>query len=288
MDGVADDLTSWVFDAPMNELLSLQPPSAQALATSREVPRPSREVLERYEWLIDHFSTTDLSQWATESLLLEHRWMEGREAAPCPEALMADRQVPMSALASQIAHRMANAREASRSEWNLALRMQGRAEELLREGRFAEAAALFDFAVSQEPDNAEAQNNLGFCLIPTDPERALYHLRLGSQLGYGYPAVNLHNQVLAQWLTSTPRVALALADSGWDRLGPDVLAGVLWSRGEDGLLTLCFVDDVRTDLATLCANISAVSGLATRHDWPSLAGSDSRSLELDGSTEQLE
>jgi Flp pilus assembly protein TadD len=46
----------------------------------------------------------------------------------------------------------------------------------LQDGRRREAAALFEALIDFDPDNPEAQNNLGFCLLPDDPERALQHV----------------------------------------------------------------------------------------------------------------
>ena len=51
-------------------------------------------------------------------------------------------------------------------------------EKLLKQGRYREAAAVFEFGVQQRPEDAEVRNNLGFCLIPVEPREALGHLDL--------------------------------------------------------------------------------------------------------------
>ena len=43
----------------------------------------------------------------------------------------------------------------------------------LREGRFAEARALFEAILQTDPKSGDANNNLGFCLIPENPKLSL-------------------------------------------------------------------------------------------------------------------
>lgn len=46
------------------------------------------------------------------------------------------------------------------------------------------AAALFEFVCDEAPENPEAFNNLGFCLVPKSPRAALRHLDTARRLGY--------------------------------------------------------------------------------------------------------
>lgn len=56
------------------------------------------------------------------------------------------------------------------------------AMDLLRDMKFDEAAALFQFAVDESPFDPSALNNLGFCLMPIDPREARIALHRAAEL----------------------------------------------------------------------------------------------------------
>src|SRR5690606_35111907 len=78
---------------------------------------------------------------------------------------------------------------------SLAAKVDPHARAYLRERRVREAAALFEFVTKEEPKDAAALNNLGFCQIPDNPEVALHNLEKAARLGYRPQAINVYNQI---------------------------------------------------------------------------------------------
>jgi Flp pilus assembly protein TadD len=152
---------------------------------------------------------------------------------------MDDRKVRMDDLNAEIARRATAPKQSvgkvpDKFEHTLALRIQRHAKDLLREGRAAEAVALFEFALSQSPDDPALINNVGFCMIPVDPKKALLYLVKADLVGYRPEAINIHNQVVCHSLLGEYRHALRLITEKWDHLDePD--SAVLWRLTDSGL-----------------------------------------------------
>ncbi len=214
---LTDPLFAWVLTAPTPDLYTLTPPTVDDLHAARVSLVADPVVMGDYRWLVQRFCASDLSEWDTQSLHREHRWADGEQPPPCPAHLMGEQRIDHIALAFEIARRAVEAPEEQRAEeWTaLAARMQNEARRLLAGGRHAEAAALFEFAVNQRPDDASFRNNLGFCLIPTDATSALFHLEKAHQLRYGVPSINFHNRIMCHRLLSQERIARNLAEEYW-------------------------------------------------------------------------
>ncbi|MEV5413776.1 hypothetical protein AB0K60_33730 [Thermopolyspora sp. NPDC052614] len=152
---------------------------------------------------------------------------------------MDEREVPYSDLTDEIARRTAlnwdPAVPEVRTEFIVA-EMTNRARDLLVAGRTAEASVLFEFAVHQWPADARARNNLGFCLIPLDPARALTHLNAAARDRYAPLGVNVYNRMCCHVSLRQPRAVLDLAEQWWSSRDPsedDVIA-ILWTRSHEG------------------------------------------------------
>lgn len=266
----------WIASAPLDTVLRLAPPTpAQLAAMAAETPVPEWDVLEDYRWVVDRFAITDLQDWAESSLHHEHRWLTGQQPAPCNAELMRDRQIPVAQLNAEIARRAVNAvpqeRRLREMAPTLAAKMQQRATVLLLEGRSREAAALFEFAVSQDPYDATALNNLGFCMVPTNPRQALAHLQKAYDLGYRPTAINIHNRALCHILIHEHRTALSLiTESGGI---PDQGHAVLWSW-QDPDLTLNAGASCTRELALLAHQAAtAVGDTAAVDHWTEVIAS---------------
>jgi hypothetical protein len=175
-------LDQWAENASLDELVNLTPPTRDAMASLPGEPG-DRSLREQYRWAVDHFAKTFYRDWRTESLHYELRWLDGDILPPCPDELMRDRKIPREQITQEIARRVVyNSGNTDPGE-SLAEEMTRHAEKLLRQGRYREAAAVFEFGVQQRPEDADVRNNLGFCLIPVEPREAPGHLRAAANMG---------------------------------------------------------------------------------------------------------
>ncbi len=261
----------WALSASLDDLLALKPPSIEQLQAARRESPPGTELLEQYRWIINRFAETHLSDWSTPSLYHEHRWRSGSCPAPCPEALMPDREVVDHELNAEIARRAVNAepsREQAGGPTGLNRTMLSKlgmsALDLLRIGRTREAATLFAFALHESPDDAELLNNLGFCLIPDDPRDALNRLEEAARRGYEHGAINLYNRALCKMLLGDLKSSLDMITVAWP-LGEGKRAS-LWSLGPHGL-ELYETDNTQHELALLAHRAASALGdeNATEH-----------------------
>jgi TPR repeat protein len=260
---VAVPLGSWALSAPLADLLRLTPPESEEEAV-RAVGRVDQRLFVQYRWAAERFSITRLADWTTSSLHAEYKWTQGKAPAPCREDLMEDRAIDPRELAANIAARAVDRppadlpNEFAGVQLNLAVRMQRHAVGLLRERRFREAATLFDFALSQNPHDAEAANNLGFCLLPDDASAALKHLDHAASRGYEPRAINAHNRAICGLLLGNPRACLAIAAETWEDLEVPPPA-TLW-RISGSELSLAERVNVMQEIASVAAQAAALIG----------------------------
>jgi ribosome modulation factor len=265
----------WTLSASLNDLLALKPSTDEQLQHGHDAVAPEMETAEDYRWVVDRFSTTHLSDWSTSSLYCEYKWRQGICASPCREELMDDRVVDDQCLNAEIARRAVVAEpkkyEGDPAGLNRTLfsKLSSSAVDLLRIGRFREAAALFEFAVSESPHNPELLNNLGFCLIPDDPRRALDKLEEASQRGYTHRGINLCNRAMCKFLLGDARAALHIIDEAWAAIPTDT--AVLWRPGPHGL-ELQEQAALRDELAYLAYRAAkSVDDGETAERWAQLA-----------------
>lgn len=272
---IVTDLTPWVLSAPLDHLLSLEPPPEEDL-DPLEPGEIDQALCEQYRWAVDRFSMTSLSDWALPSLHFELQWKVGVVAPPCDPALMIEPDIDRAALEAEIARRAVfpEAFEPHRQlRASLSSRMTRQAVGYLRDMKFEEAAALFRFAVAEDPNDAEAHNNLGFCLTPIDPKAARIHLERAVDLGFHLADLNLHNRVIATYLSNGASAALSLAETEWAGLPPIGTHATIWALLDDGQVTID-VGIARDQLAVLAAKLAGFGGneaLAT--EWQSRVAS---------------
>jgi hypothetical protein len=255
-------LLGWIMRAPLDELVALPAPNREDLVEPAPLDSEDLQLYEQYAWLVDRFSTTSPRDWLTSSLLYEFRWQAEQEPPPCRAELMLDREVSEQQLNAEIARRTALniPNGVPDPEAVLASDMAGHARALLRLGRCGEAAALFEFAARRRPTDAEARNNLGFCLIPRDPKRALHDLEAAAHMGYGHPVVNLYNRVCCYLSQRQPRAAVAAADAYWAARDDRPGGATLWIWHADGSWEIGDFVDPHLALADLVVKISQAEG----------------------------
>lgn len=136
------------------------------------------------KWLVDRFTETYIDRWDTESLCREWSFIHGQIAPPCSPFELKSREVKVSALSQEMSDRLVrvNKNQSSRvktlqtPEHQTGLmtsQLVKPAVGFLSQGRFTEAQALFEAILQMDPSDPDANNNLGFCLIPQNPELAL-------------------------------------------------------------------------------------------------------------------
>ena len=258
-----ENISLWLSSAPIEVLIRLDPPSAN-YAEYQKIPTPKKSVLEQYKWIADRFSETFLAGWHTESLHLEYRWMTGKCLAPCPESLMSDRLVTLSELSAEITKRAVfRANDEPAAEVQLSGSMRSYAVALLQEQRYREAAVLYEFALQRDPENAEATNNLGFCVFGEDVKSALKHFVEAARLGYKPVTINTYNQVCCHVRLGDVRTALRVAEEGWQSVSAEERrGGCLWTLGVDDEWTVIDVSDTLRELVKLMAQVAAANGLS--------------------------
>jgi hypothetical protein len=113
-------------------------------------------------------------------------------------------------------------------------------------------------------------NNLGFCLIPHDPRRALTRLEEASRLGYPLTEINLHNRALCKLMLGEYQTTLDMICAQWDQVRGE--PAVLWRHSSHGL-QLQRATSSRNELAHLAHRAATFLGNkpAIQH-WASIAG----------------
>lgn len=258
-------LVNWIVTAPVQDLVELIPPA-------EVIPEPPSEdffdddLLEQYKWAVDHFSSTFYSEWSTSSLHYAHRWLAGHEVPPCAADLMDDRRIDRVKLNDEIARRAATRSHRRSNKLSidglLAYEMTRYATTLLTAKRYREAAAIFEFALSQKAYDGSFTNNLGFCLIPESPLEALGHLRAAAEMNYYRLAVNVYNQMCCHIALRRPRDALAIAGARWQSIrSASPLDAILWNRQDlDRTWVIFRTEDDRASVAQLAMDLAHHEG----------------------------
>jgi hypothetical protein len=201
---------AWLRSASREDLLLWRAPEPGATDTTPPASS-SRRVEE--QWVMDRFLETYLSNWSTDSLHEEWRYVHGQRRNPCSPAEMSSRHVDESDLAKTIADRSVQASQRSTSSRISVKAFVPVALRFLREGRRAEAAAVFEAATEADPANGESHNNRGFCLLPDDPAGAVVEFDTAERLGYPEVYVARTNKALGLALLGRLTSSLALLDA---------------------------------------------------------------------------
>jgi hypothetical protein len=210
---------AWVKIATQDELIAWRPPrDPNEVLTLASIEAVTKEEKETYRWLVDRFTKTYLNDWSKESLYLEWRYLHAELVAPCSPVEMRQRRIADSDVSKAIASRVAPEHKDRDSDEPLEAPMLSidqlvsAAAEFLQAGRRSAAAALFEAAKRDNPDNPEVRNNYGFCILPDDPERGLQEIYAADELGFTPRCVNLANRMYGLFRLRRYASALEVAE----------------------------------------------------------------------------
>lgn len=274
-------IAQWVGSASLDEIIFLTPPQPGDLATTVAAPSGERALHEQYQWVVDHFAQTFYRDWRTSSLHNELRWLDGDIVPPCTDNLMHDRLVPREELVEEIARRAVYRTGIPDIGDSVSAEMTRHAIALLHQGKHSEAVAVFEFGVTQRPDDPEIRNNLGFCMIPVDPNAALEQLKTAANMGYASSVTNAYNQMCCYWALGRSRAALNIAAAEWSKVGPGLRSSLLWRLTARDEWELYDADDPSLAMAAFAAEIARREGWQEQDDlWR--ANKDSRTDQSSG------
>ena len=247
--GILSTTMNWAMTASWDDLVNWRPPASPPADDAPFMPQRTSDDL----WVAERFTKTYLSDWSVPALRSEWRYLHGQELAPCDPAQMRVREVSANDLAKVMADRLGAEPRPSEEMTNM---LVGPAVNFLKDGRRIEAAALFEAALRHEPHSADALNNLGFCLLPDDPEKALRHLDAAMGTGQANIEVTNANRLLALILLGRWTSACDLAESHLDRYSDSSPQGSAWLWEIDSVLhdtdpTLIDCDDIGSYVETL-------------------------------------
>lgn len=247
-------IAGWLGSLPLADLLIWRSPTPEEFANVDETQQPIAPSEDR--WVVDRFMQTYLDAWDYDSLLLEWDYLHGSRVAPCAAEAMRTRHVRAEDLAVAIAWKASRGEFARGHRTMTVASLVQPAVAHLDAGRFSAAAAIFDACRIAAPDDADAHNNYGFCLLPLDPQAALSALDRAASLGLRLVPINTANRMLA--LSRVGRAATALELAG------RILSSSAWASPATGYLwawdspepKLTMVNDVRVYIAELAASIA--------------------------------
>lgn len=210
---VLSSIMQWAHTVDTQALLNWFPPADPPTKESS----PSGPPDDDGRWIVARFTTTYLHQWPIQALRKEWLYLHGQHSPPCSPLEMNAREVPEADLAKQMADRLAEQPSAQHDPSSqhdpaqLAHMLVLPAVSFLNEGRRVEASALFEAAVHHNPGDPDALNNLGFCLLPDDPERAHKYLEKAARTGRGDRQLIDTNRILALAVLGRRTSAIDLA-----------------------------------------------------------------------------
>lgn len=249
LDSCLPVLLAWVRNAPFEDVVTLAPPSAELLEQIVSSPTPAEQMCEEYRWIIDRLSGQPLKSWSTSSLEAEFELLRGRRPAQIPAAAMIKLAYKSEDFAMQIADR--NASRKGDPYDPLTTHVDDKAKSFLREGRYSDAAALFEFMGDHAKHRkSDCLNNRGFCWIPPDPKKALYFLQQAASRSYSPACVNVYNQMCCATALSDHPSLRSLSENYWSEgFEEEPIPATLWVRDGD-VWSLQQVKDAREALAT--------------------------------------
>jgi hypothetical protein len=183
------------------------------------------------QWLWDRFTRGALDEWSTSSLVMEWRYLRGKMSLGLSPRLLAARVLDISRVSDFALERMANGIEQTQATARdlSSDHFVTQALTLLKAGQAEKAAEIFSALAVVNPADGDALNNLGFCLLPSDPQTALRVLDRASTFHLKRPAINVANRAFTRHLLGQNVEAITLIESA--RLKEEV--GPVWMWSED-------------------------------------------------------
>lgn len=258
-------IVRWVECAPYEEIVVLAPPSETALSAYQLAAKPETDVVAAYTWILQRSTSDEPRHWANASLFHEFRFQEGETRLDFNAVLLRDGSMEPQALHYEIARRAASPDPEPTDSYDpLVWQLQEQAQTFLRQNRYAEAGALFEFYHRLHPESPQALNNLAFCKMPIDPAGSLQYLQEAARVGYSPLTINVYNQCCCLSMLSREGEALDRAEYYWQRqYEENNVGGLLWSRNGE-VWELYREQDPRLALAQLAQDIAESIGRSDR------------------------
>jgi hypothetical protein len=218
-------VNAWVRTVSREDLIAWTPPSnPEEVLTLGAIETVTRDDKANFRWMVDHFTKTYPSDWAKESLYQEWRYLHAELVPPCSSKEMSQRKIAERDIERAIASRVASLQNDERPSEDededkppetpgLSIdQLTSAAVEFLRAGRRNAAAALFEAAKRKRPNDPEARNNYGFCILPDDPEAGIQEVHAAGELGFVHRGVTLANRMYGLFLLGRFASALEAAE----------------------------------------------------------------------------
>lgn len=249
-----EDLVNWTAPVSVGELKNSGSPLSNELVT-------------RSLWLVQRLTQTYCSDWATSSLHLEWLYIHGSETGCCTPSEMRLRKVDASEIAEVLAER-------STEKWGSERRVDDsiyRAKDFVRvaaenlaAGKQDAAIAMYEALHQLGPRDPVVTNNLAFCHIPSDPQRALNLLDEAWSTKGSRSTVTIANRTLVLHLLGRDAEALSVAARIGDCDVHDKTAW-LWCHHDDGTFELLSNQNVVQYVASLVHHISINPNCGVEH-----------------------
>jgi hypothetical protein len=214
---------SWAKTASREDLIAWRPPGdPQEVLTLGSIETVSKDERATHRWIVERFTITYLSDWSKESLYHEWRYLHAELVAPCSPREMAQRRIGEAEVSKAIAAKVASSHGDRKSADGdkkqppapgLSIgQLSVAAIEFLRAGRRTAAAALFEAAKRDYPNNGEVRNNYGFCILPDHPEEGLQEIHVSDELGFTRRDISMANRMYGLFLLRRFSSALEVAE----------------------------------------------------------------------------
>jgi hypothetical protein len=210
-------------------------------------------------WIYERLTITRPEEWATPTLLLEWRSLEGEDFPSLPARIAAERTVDRQQVAELALNRMSrrHVRQAPPRDLGADSFVQP-AMRLLASQEYSRAAAIFEGLLKLRPGDSEVLNNLGFCLLPVNKSAALLRLQEATLFEVQNSNVNSANRALALHLLGRDTDALEVIGLTLNNSGAD--SAYLWRHDGtscDGALRNPTSGSIREYLTNLTTHIRA-------------------------------
>lgn len=267
----------WTQVAPIDDVILMNPPDILHADTSILGDQQNDHAY-TYRWLWHRTTGAELTSWETECLHLEWRNINERPPQGVPADCVTDVNIDQRELNSEISRRAVR-QDPAQEEAATLQRMSSAALRYLSQGKHESATALLKYYVSLHPADADALNNLGFCLIPGDTEEALRLLELARRHGFHDIPTNTYNRVFCLTLMNQLPSALDEAEYWWNHERSTFSLGAhLWSDFENP--SLVDVSSAAEALVDIAEDIAKRLGKVQRAEvW------QSRRVELSAANE---
>lgn len=262
----SDAVIGWASNGPAISLLSDVVPTIEDLRAGAGVNQDD-DLRAEADWLIDRFTCTYLSEWRPTSMRREWRFIRAQRVGCAPAGLMRERQVKPEELAAALADDACDQQE-TQSGWT-GTHLKTAAVAKLKVGLDRAASSFLRVVAELEPDKADHKNDLGFCLLKSEPEESLSLLTEALSAGTSNEMLTQLNLALNFHLLGD-----VAASEVWlhDALSAEVGDGAFVWRIEDATLNFDWRDNLLLYGEELLHHFSGCEGRCISPELPARKG----------------